>query len=139
MKKPDKILQWLDTGIFPATVLFIHRFSYDETIKLLKKKKAKGWLDAFGHAIQAHPSEIGCWANSTVMENLKTNETITYFFIRIPNFDFTDYDYCKLAHEILHLTQFMLPDLLDRNKEHEAECYLHTHLMKQCLKALRGK
>lgn len=138
MKKTPKTLWWLDTGIFPATVLFIHKFSYAETKKLLKKKKATGWLDAFGYAIANHPSgDGGCWANSTTMEEVKTKEKITYFFIYIPTFQFTDYDYCKLAHEVLHIVQFMLPDILDRNKEHEAECYLHTHIMKQCLKALR--
>lgn len=139
MKKTPKTLWWLDTGIFPAKVLFIHKFSYEETKRLLKNKKANGWLDAFHYAIGAHPSETGNWASMIIMETKKTKEKITYFFIRIPNFQFTDYDYCKLAHEVLHICQFFLPDVLNRNKEYEAECYLHTHLMQQCLKAMRDE
>lgn len=140
MKKADKILHWLDTGIFPATVLFIHRFSYEETIRLLKEKKADGWLGAFNRAIKSNNlTETGWWANWTLMQDRKTKEAANYFFIHIPNFEFTDYDYCKLAHEIVHIVQFMLPDILDRNREIEAEAYLHTHLMKQCLKVLRGE
>lgn len=62
------------------------------------------------------------------------------FYIYIgEEFKFTDYEYCKLAHEVLHICQFLLPDFLDRNREFESEAYLHTHLMEQCLKAIRGK
>ena len=58
-------------------------------------------------------------------------------FIKI--FDFSDWSMCTLAHECLHITQFMLPEILDRNREYECEAYLHTHIMEQALNKLRGK
>lgn len=141
MKKSPKILHWLDTGIFPATVLFIHRFTYEETLVHLKKKKAQDWMLGLHYHEKLIKSDS--WAMLglfTEIENKKDKsiKRLFYIIIRDP-FKFTDYEYCKLAHEVLHICQFMLPDILDRNKEHEAECYLHTHLMKQCLKALRGE
>lgn len=63
----------------------------------------------------------------------------TFFFIIIPRFDFDDDDcFVKLAHEIVHICQFFLPDVLNRNTEIECEAYLHTHIMRQALKKLRG-
>jgi hypothetical protein len=33
----------------------------------------------------------------------------------------------------------MLPDILERDREIEAEAYLHTHLMRNILNTLRGE
>lgn len=132
-----KTLQYLDTGIFPATVLFSCGFTYEEIIKLLKKSEAKDWLDGFQGGETKQIMECWC-AMRRDIENTKTGEKKTMFYIIIDGFDFSDMDYCKLAHEVLHICQFFLPDALDRNKEYEAEAYLHTHLMKQCLNHIRG-
>ncbi len=138
MKKNKlKVIQWLNMGSYPGYTVFIMGFSFDEVKKILKKKKALDWLNAFNHAIKLN-TENGCWANGTTMENIKTAEIKYYYFIYIPAFDFKDYDYIKLSHEVLHICQFYLPAILDRNKEHEAECYLHSHLMQQCLNAIRN-
>lgn len=40
----NKVLYWLNTGIFPATVMFSCGFNYSEIEALLKKKKADEWL-----------------------------------------------------------------------------------------------
>lgn len=75
-------------------------------------------------------------AHMVVMK--RTHSGRTYFYLVInADFKFTDYCYCKLAHEITHLCQFYLPDVLNRNQEWEAEAYLHTHLMEQALVHLR--
>ena len=34
-----------------------------------------------------------------------------------------------IAHEVLHLCQEYLPKFLNRDEEHEAEAYFHTHVM----------
>jgi hypothetical protein len=39
------------------------------------------------------------------------------------------YHVVTLAHEVLHLCQEYLPTYLDRDEEHEAEAYFHTHIM----------
>ena len=135
--KADKVLYWLDMGCYPGHTVFVRGFSFDQVRNLMRRKKANDWLDAFNFAV-LNQSEKGCWANKTTMENKKTGEVKHYFFIYVHTFSFLDYDYVKLAHEVLHICQFYLPDILDRNKEHEAECYLHTHLMQQCLKIMRG-
>ena len=60
-----------------------------------------------------------------------------YFIIFMEVFDFSDWHYIKLAHECLHICQFFLPTVSQREQEHECEAYLHTHLMQQALNALR--
>lgn len=39
-----------------------------------------------------------------------------------------------LAHELLHLCQEYLPTYFNRDEEHEAEAYFHTHLMTRIIK-----
>jgi hypothetical protein len=135
--KRVKVLSYLDTGIFPATIMFASGMTYAEIAQHLKKSKAKDWLDCFMFSDVKETMESWC-ALRRDMENIKTGEKKVFFYIIIGEFDFSDMAYCKLAHECLHICQFFLPDALDRTKEFEAEAYLHTHLMKQCLTALRG-
>lgn len=132
-------MHWLDTGIFPAIVMFSCGFEYEEIIKLLKIKKAIEWIQGISdHKLFIETSNY-CYIKST-LKTVKTGKEKDLFYIIIKEqFTYTDYEYCKLAHECLHICQCVLPDILDRNKEHEAEAYLHTHLMQQCLKAIRGK
>ena len=136
--KQYKVLHWLNTGIFPATVMFSCGFEYDEIMKMLKQKKADDWF--LGISDSKELIDNGSWFGlKRVIQNTKTKETKTLYYIIIKEcFDFKDYSYCKLAHEVLHICQFFLPDCLDRNREFECEAYLHTHIMNQCLKILRG-
>jgi len=136
--KSIKILHWLDTGIFPATILFSYQFSYDEVIRLLKKKQASDWLAGIsGDKIRLTNSNY--IALHRELENTTTHETRKLFYIFIKEeFKYTDYEYCNLAHEVVHMCQYILPAILDRDKEHEAEAYLHTHIMSQLLEVLRG-
>jgi len=141
-KKPKKIvklIEWLNTGIFPATVMFSMNFTYEELNKELKKKRADDWILGISGSENKELINGGWVALRRDIENTKTNKTKTLFYISLnTQFDFSDYDYCRLAHEILHITQFMLKDFLDRDREFECEAYLHTHIMQQCLKSIRG-
>lgn len=137
-KKVVKLLYWLDAGIFPSTILFSMGFSFDEVQTEFKKKKATSWALSLSEDRER-------WDNSNyrafkrVLENKKTGKEIDHFIIKIKEpFGFTDFEYCKLAHEVLHICQYMLPDILDRNEEHEAEAYFHTYLMNEILKRIRG-
>lgn len=140
MKKHTKILQWLDTGIFPATILFAHGFEYDELMKELLKIPAKDWCWHAGLKEDKSLIDNGtCFALKRELEHVNGGQdTICFYIILKEQFKFSDYDYCKLAHEVLHICQFMLKDFLDRDREFECEAYLHTHIMKQCLQHLRG-
>jgi hypothetical protein len=131
-----KIIRYLNTGIFPATVLFSMGFDYDGLMKHLKK--AGDW--AAGIQDNKHVKEGKSWLGIRAdVVNNKTGEARTYFYIILPRaFDLTDdEDYIKLSHEVLHICQFALPDWLDRDREFECEAYLHSHLMRQCLKEIR--
>ena len=139
--KKEKIIKgmyWFDTGIFPATVMFVFGFTYDETIAELKKKKADTWAMAISDDRKLMEGS-NYLAMKRCLENTKTGNTVDHYIIKIKEpFKFEDNDYCRLSHEITHICQYLLPDILDRLKEHEAEAYLHTYLMRKCLLALRG-
>lgn len=132
-----KIQYFLNTGIFPATICFNCGFTYDEIISVLKKKKANEWI----LPIENDKSLIDSGKNfalARTMVNTKTGKEVKFFYIiLIDRFKLTDYEMCILAHEILHICQFMLPAILNRNKETECEAYLHTYLMEDILKILR--
>lgn len=136
--KVVKGVYWFDTGIFPATVMFVFGFTYDELLIELKKKKAHTWSAALSEDKELM-GKSNYLAMKRCLTNTKTGKSVDHYIIKIREpFKFTDFEYCKLAHEVLHVCQYLLPDILDRTKEHEAEAYLHTYLMKKCLTALRG-
>ena len=136
MSEYKRVLSWLNFGSFPGSVLFANGYEYDELIENLKRKRCGDWIKAL------KPSEdLARQAkNLTIVQEMVDDKgTYQYFFLLMQKpFEFTDEDYCILAHECLHLCQFHLSAVLNRNKEYEAEAYTHTHLMKQALTALRG-
>ena len=135
--KKVQVLYWIPMGMFPSTVMFSCGFSYDELIKQLKKKKAREWLEVVeGHNVIRDFSNT---ATQVSLNDKKTGKVVKYYTIVLKNsFDFSDYHFCVLAHEILHICQFFLPEVMDRAREFETEAYLHTFLMKSCLKIIRG-
>ena len=138
VKHSSKILHWLDNGCYPGYVMFSCGFSYDEIMKLLKKKKAKHWIIGISDD-KTFIDKGNYFGLHRIISNKKTGKEVNLYYIIIKDrFTFTDYEYCKLAHEILHICNFFLKDILDRDKEFEAEAYYHTHIMTQCLKILRS-
>ena len=147
-KKVKKVLGFLDLGISPGTVLFSCGFTYKELTTLLDKNYKSGrWPLHKGVAswylgISQEEELLGKGGNfgmSRTIEHPKHGEVKLYYILLTKEFDFSDDSMAILAHEILHIIQFHLPDILNRNKEIEAEAYTHTHLMNQCLKLLREK
>lgn len=135
--KSKKIIDWVDTGIFPATIMLASGMSYDEIIKNLKQDNRYEWASGLKDDKSLIDSG-SCLALKRTVENSLTKEQKILFYIIIKgNFAFTDYDYCMLAHEVLHICQFLLVDILDRNREYECEAYLHSHIMMQCLDKIR--
>lgn len=137
MKKSKPLLTWIDAGIFPCKIMLSVGFDYSTINKHLTKVKAFDWK--MGISQDKELIEGGtCFSLKRTVENKKTGKGVTYFYVIITRlFDFSDWDMVMLAHEILHTCQFMLPELLDRNREYECEAYLHSHLMTQALKLLR--
>jgi hypothetical protein len=127
-------------GIFPGTVLFSMGYKPLELAKILKELYGEkdDWTIALSDQIERLDSTTAWYALRRDMEITSTGEKRIFFYILIPDvFDFSDYDYIRLAHEVLHICQYHLPDLLNRNEEREAEAYLHTHLMTQAMKLIR--
>lgn len=142
MAKPKqvKVLYWLNTGIFPATIMFSVGFTYDEINKILSKKKAFDWKLGISNDKQLIDGGNNFSLSRTVYKKKDDKDECTLFYIIFKDcFKFNDYDYCKLAHEVLHTCQFLLPRILDRDREYECEAYLHTYIMQQCLAILRNK
>ena len=126
-------------GIFPGECLVSIGYTYDQLLDQLTKQKKLSYK--LGIRGDREFIETGNYkALKRVIKNEKTGkELILFYLFGITPFEFTDYDFIRLAHEILHICQFYLKDVLDRNKEIEAEAYLHTHLMTQCIQLLRNK
>ena len=76
--------------------------------------------------------------STTIYNDKDESRRLNYIFL-YNGFNFAkDYDYCALAHEVLHLLQFELPRFgIDMHKEIESSAYLHTHVMSECIEALR--
>jgi len=137
----DKILCWYDMGIFPAHLMFSCGFTQDELNMHLKRKKAKQWIAGMAAEINTSlfNGKAWGWAVRHVIKHDQTGEEVTLFHVHIRDkFDFSDESFIKLAHEIVHVCQFFLPDVLNRDREYEAEAYLHTYLMRNIIKDLRN-
>jgi hypothetical protein len=137
-KKDLKILEWIPMGCFPGYLMFNYRFKYKELMQELDNIEATEYIRAFSED-QHHIDNVWC-VMSREMENTVTGEKVTYIMLNIPDeFDFEEpYSYCKLAHEIVHVCQFHLPAILDRNVEIEAEAYFHTFLMEKVLNLIKN-
>jgi len=121
------ILTYINFGIFPGGVSFSNGFDAKRLLKLYKRDWKQAFKQEYKFFEDSNYAYAKVWLGSMV-----------YYFIYTKNkFTYTDYEYCKLAHEVLHICQVYLVDILDRNTEREAEAYLHTHIMTKCLEAIR--
>lgn len=138
-KKSGKVIKWIGFGSFPGDIMFCVGMSYDEIIKYLVKGKWLKWKQAFEATKDIFDNQkTWGYAAKRVLENTKTKKEADYFFLIVRNpFEFDDFDYTALAHEILHLCSFQLPNCFDVLKENEAFCYTHTCIMETTLEIMR--
>jgi hypothetical protein len=136
-KKSFKLLEWIPMGCFPGYLMFNYQFKFKELMVELENLEATEYIRAFQDE-QKRIDSTWC-VMSREFENTVTGEKVTYIMLNIPDeFNFQEpYDYCKLAHEIVHVCQFHLPPILDRNVEIEAEAYFHTFLMERVLNLMK--
>lgn len=134
MPLSNKHIKFLNFGSFYGTVMFIVGFTYEETLKISKRKKYTGWIDALPQIKKVY-QESG---NVGFASERKLDKVKYYFLVLKKPFDFKDDSHASLAHEVLHLISFNLPYFLDPIIENEAFCYTHTHIMNQCYKILRS-
>ena len=133
--KDLKIIEWFNFGCFPGYWVFIQNFSHKEVMKHLKKQKAKGWIATLDDEklFTGYPR-----AGRRDVKFESDDKSKAYYFIIMPDGLNTkdSEDLIILAHECVHICQFYLPDLMNRDEENEAEAYLHTHLMRQVIEHL---
>jgi hypothetical protein len=137
-KKNKKYLgmAWLDHGCFPDCTMFAFGMGYDEIITMLKRKKDEAYIEGLKDSKELIDGGH-FFALARTLKN-KEGEVRNLYYLIIKEFQFDDLHYCILVHECLHITNFFLQRVLNRDTEFEAEAYFHTHLMEQCLKFLRG-
>lgn len=134
------LIQYIDFGSFPGTILFTCGFSYSEIVKHLTKKKNFDWLAPFKNTEYLFGKDIKGFATRQVVGHSKVKEDKIYYFICMRDrFDFSnDFDHIALAHEIIHICTFNLKDMLDIVVENEAFAYTHTHISHQIYRYLRS-
>jgi hypothetical protein len=139
-KKIVKLIKCFRMGSFPPMIMFCIGFSGKEIMQHLKKQKAKDWLAG----IKGEEDYIDRCKYVAMHREIISTETERptkqlYYLIFTEPFMFTDDSYSILAHEVLHITQFALKDILDINNEIEAFAYTHTFVMNKCIELIRGK
>lgn len=137
-----KVIEWIKLGQFGGYLMFSCGNDYNEIMarlcrKDLNKKEAAKWKAGIANEIDLINNKKS-WGTALkrVIENKKTGDSVTLFYIIIKGFDGSSEAFIKLAHECVHICQFFLPDLLDRDREIEAEAYFHTFIMQECIKAI---
>jgi len=131
-----KTIKWIDFALFPQSVMLANGYSYEE---LLAKfgKRFPTWVKP----LEEHKKLFDtCWGFVHRHQWTDKNgvKKCHYWLIIKDPFDFSDEAMCNLAHEVLHVVQFVLADKINRDDEVEFEAYFHTYLMTECLKALRA-
>ena len=137
--KSGKVMAWINFGIFPGFVMLSVGRKYDEIMQVLKDagEDAEMYYVGLSDAPEVFESGFNFARARSVVNDDDTNERWVYYIILTREFDFSDEAMGTLAHEVLHICQYYLPWVLDRNKEQEAEAYLHTHIFMTALDHLR--
>jgi hypothetical protein len=139
-KKKVKLIKCFRAGSFPSMIMFSIGFTHAEIIEHLKKVKAKEWLQGIEGDKELIDRNKYCALHREIINTRTERPTKQlYYIIFTEPFMFTDSSYSILAHEVLHLTQFILKPILDINEEYEAFAYTHTFIMNKCLKLIRNK
>ena len=122
----------IDFGIFPFRCAAVSAASELSALVEYFRVHDENWHAA---ALKIDPK---MHANTCWVTYLRHSDA-SCFFLFAPPFEDRPEWYIAAAHECLHLCQFALPLLgtFDRNMEIEGEAYLHTHLMRQVIDAMR--
>lgn len=138
MKKPKSVdmITTVDFGIFGGKIMFSCGYSFKQLIKELKKQECYDWAKG----LKKKKDEDGVAGHAFVRNVKRKGSKTTHYYLCLPkSWTWTDDEYVTLAHEALHLCQYKLSEILNRDVETEAEAYTHTHIMKQILSRLKGE
>ena len=139
-KPLHKTLTWVNMGCFPGSCLVSSGHDYDSLKKELDDLSAHNWFTPLAKSkSDINNPDVEGTVFRKLFRRKGQSSCVFYYLILSKPFDFSDQAYITLAHECLHVVQYALVPILNRDNEAEAEAYLHSHLMAQCLKAFRGK
>lgn len=128
--KPKKFIKFLDFGSYPGNLLFIYNTDYKNIARWASAldNSKDNWLEA----VVSCGEELN---KPLITISIDTDQK--YFIMKFGReFKFKAQDYIDLAHEVFHVVQFYTTDI-SQNREIEAEAYLHSHIMTQCINAIR--
>jgi len=128
MKPADKV-DWIRFGIVPGGLLLI----WDHDTREERIKCADELGDDYKAAVLDTVntdaiSEAKYLTRKMVMENTESKETRIVFLMFLPKYKDTGEFHKIIAHECVHLMDFMLEDICS-NQEHEFRAYFHTMVM----------
>jgi hypothetical protein len=137
-KKIVRLIRYINIGVFPREIMFCVGFTPEQIIEHLKKHKEKEWIQGIENNIDFIKKSIYCACSQQIIDT-KTERPIKrlYYLIFTEPFMFEDGSYTILAHEVLHVVQFALKDVLDITEEYEAFAYTHSFVMNKCLAYIR--
>ena len=118
----------LNHGIFFGTTVLLYNMTFGEIMLELNE----GWR--LGLEEDKDLIETG---GNMLLKRVSTKQS--YYYLILKEFNFTDHDMAVLAHELIHLCQFLLPEHnVELEKETECVAYFHTYMMNQVLTFLRS-
>lgn len=119
----------LNHGIFHGATMFVIGGTAKEAVEKLEPDNE--WIEPLKDVSDEN------FQNTNGVCSFREVNGVKYYFIFLhKGFDHKPESYVTLSHEILHLCQFLLPDFINRDVEHEAEAYFHSHIMSQCLECI---
>lgn len=123
-------------GHFPAHCLVSYNMTYDDLIKSLRRKKYPDWitgLDKDNHLFTDKRS----FALHRQVECGKEEKDLFYILLK-DNVKLDDSGYITIAHEVLHIVQFVSRFVCaDMIEETESSAYLHSALMQHTIEIIR--
>ncbi len=139
-KKRKPFIKFLNHGCYHGATMFCFGYNHSEIINNLEAMSEfeDDWISPIrDDEKEIDDNSLNAMCLKRTIEDTENGEVKHFHYIIIKKFDFSPANYITLAHEIVHLCQFYLPDFLDRDREVEAEAYFHSHMMRQCLDLLK--
>lgn len=136
-KREVSIMHHCDSGIWPcAGIIFIQGFSYQEIIENFNNDNCKNWSEGIKDDKALIDSAKYLAMRRTIYGDKEDpRPTDLYYIILQDPFNHEPIEYAKLAHEVIHICQFIF-EVCNAHpiEEKEAFAYTHTHIMEQILK-----
>lgn len=131
------ITTWMsiNMGIFQGEIFF----SCGYNVKKLRKALDRSGNKFYAKGLKKVSKITGAGAAVRSKYKFKGKKVTTFYVILPDEWKWTDDQYVTLAHELIHIIQYKLPPILNRDNEYECEAYTHTHLMTQVLNKLRDE